>query len=315
MGLLHVAFTDFVFEDRAKIRLDGCQFTISGPLRTADEIVSAAAGADVLCMRDQFGRVTAMVFERLPNLKLLVTRSVGVDHIDLAEAARRGIPVCHVPDYGAHMIAEHAFGLLLAVARNIVRGHRRYVDEHLFSDHGLAGVELMGKTLGVIGTGRIGRHAIRIGRGFGMDVLAHDLFPNEALAREMGFSYASLPALLAESDVVTLHVNLNEGTRHLINQASLALMKPQAILINTSRGEVVDTGALIAALRTGRLAGAGLDVLERERETYHDFNGLNAVVTPHLGWYTGGAIDRILEISLATIASFMEGQLINEVPG
>ncbi len=315
MGLLHVAFTDFVFEDRAKIRLDGCRFTISGPLRTADEIVSAAAGADVLCMRDQFGRVTAMVFERLPNLKLLVTRSVGVDHIDLAEAARRGIPVCHVPDYGAHMIAEHAFGLLLAVARNIVRGHRRYVDEHLFSDHGLAGVELMGKTLGVIGTGRIGRHAIRIGRGFGMDVLAHDLFPNEALAREMGFSYASLPALLAESDVVTLHVNLNEGTRHLINQASLALMKPQAILINTSRGEVVDTGALIAALRTGRLAGAGLDVLERERETYHDFNGLNAVVTPHLGWYTGGAIDRILEISLATIASFMEGQLINEVPG
>jgi len=315
MGLLHVAFTDFVFEDRAKIRLDGCRFTISGPLRTADEIVSAAAGADVLCMRDQFGRVTAMVLERLPNLKLLVTRSVGVDHIDLAEAARRGIPVCHVPDYGAHMIAEHAFGLLLAVARNIVRGHRRYVDEHLFSDHGLAGVELMGKTLGVIGTGRIGRHAIRIGRGFGMDVLAHDLFPNEALAREMGFSYASLPALLAESDVVTLHVNLNEGTRHLINQASLALMKPQAILINTSRGEVVDTGALIAALRTGRLAGAGLDVLERERETYHDFNGLNAVVTPHLGWYTGGAIDRILEISLATIASFMEGQLINEVPG
>lgn len=311
--MIQVAFTDFVFEDRAKIRLDGCRFTIYGPLRTADEIVDAAVEADVLCMRDQFGQVTAEVFERLPRLRLLVTRSVGYEHIDLVEAARRGIPVCHVPDYGAHMIAEHAFGLLLAVARNIVRGHRRYVDERLFSDRSLAGVELNGKTLGVIGAGRIGRQAIRIGRGFDMRVLAHDLAPEAALAEELGFTYTSLETLLAESEAITLHVDLNEGTHHLINETSLALMKPEAILINTSRGGVVDTKALIAALRSGRLAGAGLDVLEEERETYHDFSGLNVVVTPHLGWYTDGAVERILAISLNNIAAFMQGQLINQV--
>ncbi|MGB6367535.1 MAG: NAD(P)-dependent oxidoreductase [Thermoanaerobaculia bacterium] len=165
--MLRVAFIDFVFENRQEIKLEGCEFNIHPPLRTADEIVAAVFGADVLCMRDQFGRVTPEVFERLPRLKLVVTRSVGYDHIDLAEAERRGIPVCNVPDYGAHMIAEQAFGLLLAVARNIVRGHNRYEQKRLFSDKGLQGIELYGKTLGVIGTGRIGLHCVRLAKGLG----------------------------------------------------------------------------------------------------------------------------------------------------
>jgi len=147
--VIKVAFIDFVFEKREDIQLDGCEFDIHPPLRTAGEIVAAASEADVLCMRDQFGQVTRQVFERLPNLKLIVTRSVGYDHIDLDEAKRRDIPVCNVPDYGAHMIAEHAFGLLLAVARNVVTGHNRYHRERLFSDQGLQGIELYGKTLGV----------------------------------------------------------------------------------------------------------------------------------------------------------------------
>jgi len=118
------------------------------PLRTEDEIVAAASGADILCMRDQFGQVTKDVFNRLPILKLVVTRSVGYDHIDLESASRRGIPVCHIPDYGAYMIAEQAFGLLMAVARNVVRGNERYKTERRFSDQGLQGIELFGKTLG-----------------------------------------------------------------------------------------------------------------------------------------------------------------------
>lgn len=308
-----VAFVDFVFEDREAIQLAGCEFSIHPPLRTTDEIVAAASDADVLCMRDQFGKVTSEVLDRLPGLKLVVTRSVGYDHIDLAEAERRGIPVCNVPDYGAHMIAEQAFGLLLAVARNIVQGHNRYAQEHLFSDTGLQGIELYGKTLGVIGTGRIGLHSIRLAQGFGMEVAAYDIYQNEAAAEELGFRYEPLEGVLADSDAVTLHVTLNEATHHLMSAERLAQMKPGAILVNTSRGAVVDTDALIAALRSGYLGGAGLDVLEDERDRYHDFSGLNVVVTPHLGWYTDGAVDRILKIALANIAAFQRGELINRL--
>ena len=308
-----VAFVDFIFENRENIQLEDCEFSIHPPLRTTDEIVAAAADADVLCMRDQFGRVTPKVLERLPNLKLIVTRSAGYDHIDLAAAERRGIAVCNVPDYGAHMIAEQAFGLLLAVARNIVRGHNRYAQDHLFSDQGLQGIELHGKTLGVIGTGRIGLHSARIAKGFGMRVIAYDLFENPSAAEELGFQYMPLDELLAESHAVTLHVSLNKATHHLIDAGRLAQMKTGAILINTSRGAVVDTQALISALRSGHVGGAGLDVLEDEREQYHDFGDLNVVVTPHLGWYTDGAVDRILSIALAGIEGFLRGERVNRV--
>ncbi len=311
--MLRVAFIDFLFENRSDIHLDGCEFTIHGILRTTDEIAAAAGDADVLCMRDQFASVTPELFDRLPNLKLLVTRSAGYEHIDLGEAERRGIPVCNVPDYGAHMIAELAFGLLLAVARNIVRGHRRYEETRRFSDQGLGGVELYGKTLGVVGAGRIGRHAIRIGNGFGMRVLAYDTAESEAASRQLNFTYTPMAKLLSESDFVTLHVNLNESTRHLIDAGRLAQMKTGAILINTSRGSVVDTNAVIDSLRSGHLGGAGLDVLEDERETYHDFSGLNVVVTPHLGWYTDGAVNRLMQITLEDIAAYRRGQIVNQV--
>ena len=308
-----VAFVDFVFENRENIRLEGCEFSIHPPLRTADEIVAAAADAAVLCMRDQFGRVTPELLARLPNLKLIVTRSAGYDHIDLVAAEQHGVAVCNVPDYGAHMIAEHAFGLLLAVARNIVKGDNRYKGEQLFSDSGLQGIELYGKTLGVIGTGRIGLHSTRIAKGFGMRVVAHDLFENRSAAEELGFQYMPLEDLLAESDAVTLHVSLNDATHHLLDAGRLAQMKTGAILVNTSRGAVVDTQALISALRSGHVGGAGLDVLEDEREQYHDFGDLNVVVTPHLGWYTDGAVGRILAIALAGIEGFLRGEQVNRV--
>ena len=310
---MNVAFTDFVFENRDDIQLQGFNFSIYPPLRTGDEIVAAATGADILCMRDQFGQVTREVFERLPDLKLVVTRSVGYEHIDLEEAARRDIPVCHIPDYGAHMIAEQAFALLLGLARNVVKGNQRYQNEHLFLDKGLRGIELYGKTLGVVGMGRIGLHCIRIAKGFGMRVIAQDVFENESAARELGFTYLPFEDLLAQSDFVSLNVSLNESTHHLINSESLALMKHGAILVNTARGAVVDTQALVASLRSGHLGGAGLDVLEDERDTYHDFSGLNVVVTPHLGWYTDGAVARILKITFEILSSFERGEIINRV--
>ncbi|MES0359453.1 MAG: NAD(P)-dependent oxidoreductase [Anaerolineales bacterium] len=310
---MKVAFVDFVFENREDIQLEGFEFSIHPPLRTGDQIVAAATNADVLCMRDQFGQVTADVFQRLPKLKLIVTRSVGYDHIDLDEAKRRGIPVCHIPDYGAHMIAEQAFGLLLAVARNVVRGNERYKLEHRFSDQGLQGIELFGKTLGVIGTGRIGIHCVRIAKGFGMRVVAHDVYQNESAAQDMDFTYLPLEELLAESDFLSLNVALTETTHHFINADRLAQMKKGAILVNTARGAVVDTQALIDALRSGQLAGAGLDVLEDERDTYHDFGNLNVVVTPHLGWYTDGAVARILKITFEILTAYKNGELVFQI--
>jgi D-lactate dehydrogenase len=163
----------------------------------------------------------------------------------------------------------------------------------------------------VIGTGRIGLHCIRIANGFGMKVVAHDVVENDSAAQELGFEYAPLESVLAASDAVTLHVRLSAASHHLINAERLAQMKHGAILVNTSRGAVVDTRALIESLRSGHLGGAGLDVLEDEREKYRDFSGLNVVVTPHLGWYTDGAVERILEITLANIAAFMRGEVNN----
>ena len=310
---MKLAFVDFVFEQREAIQLEGFEITVHPPLVNAEELIAAAQDADVLLMRDQFGQVTAEVLDACLRLKLVVTRSAGYDHIDLETARARGVVVCNVPDYGAHMIAEHAFGLMLSVARNICRGHERYRKLRRFDDTGLGGVELYGKTLGVIGTGRIGLHSIRIGTGFGMRVLAFDVVPNEALAAELDFQYRPLDEVLARADFVTLHVPLIEGTRHLIDSEALAATKPGAILVNTSRGGVVDTQALKGALALGSLRGAGLDVLEDERATYHDFGQANVVVTPHLGWYTHEARDRILQISLDNVRAWMAGDPANRV--
>ena len=165
----------------------------------------------------------------------------------------------------------------------------------------------------MIGTGRIGLHAVRLAMAFGMEVVAFDVYENEAAAEEMGFHYETLEGVLTQSHAVSLHVTFNEATHHLMSAERLAQMKAGAILVNTSRGGVVDTEALIASLRSGHLGGAGLDVLEDERDRYHDFSGLNVVVTPHLGWYTDGAVNRILEIALADIAAFMRGKPINRL--
>jgi D-lactate dehydrogenase len=221
--------------------------------------------------------------------------------------------VCNVPDYGAHMIAEHAFALMLAVARNVCRGNERYRQARRFDDSGLGGVELYGKTLGVIGTGRIGRHSVRIGQGFGMEILGFDVMPDESLTTSMGIQYAPMAEVLARADFITIHVPLLASTHHLVDAEALAQVKPGAILVNTSRGAVVDTAALKEALTSGRLRGAGLDVLEEERTVYHDFGNANVVVTPHLGWYTEEARDRIMQITLANVQAWLAGEPANRV--
>ncbi len=282
-----------------------------------------------------YSRVTEEVLARLPGLRLVTTRSTGYDHIDVAACTRRGIAVSNVPSYGESTVAEHAFALLFAVARKLKVANRKIHDLD-FSLAGLQGFDLAGKTLGVLGAGRIGRHAIRMGRAFGMDVIAADPFEDPALAQREGFRYVSADQLFRTADVITVHAALTPGTHHLVDREALAKMKPDAVLINTGRGGLVDTEALREALHEGRLGGAGLDVFEgeeliaEEAELLHrpltlaQMKSLlavhalvrhdNVVMTPHSAFFTREGVGRLLHASLSNIRSFLAGRADNLVP-
>jgi len=270
---------------------------------------------------------------KFSNLKLVTTRSTGFDHIDLAYAQEKNFALGYVPHYGENTVAEFAMGLILTVSRKLYLGVDRIKEDEGFSFDGLEGFDLKGKTLGVVGTGRIGAHVIKMAKGFDMHIVAHDAYPNEALAKEHGFSYIPLEELLATSDVITIHVPYLPTTHHLINKQNIEKIKKGAILINTARGAVVETEALVIALQKGILGGAGLDVLEEEgvlkdeqgfwlRDADDDAPGVNlrtvlqdnilidmpnVVVTPHNAFNTKEAKTRILDADIENITAFFKG--------
>ena len=279
-------------------------------------------------------RVGARQLERLPDLKLIATRSTGFEHIDLEACRRRGIVVCNVPAYGENTVAEHTFALLLALTRKIHRCYDRTVRGD-FSIEGLRGVDLYGKTFGCLGVGLIGRRVLRIAGGFGMELLACDVRNDEQLAHEIGFKYVDLDHLLRRSDVLSIHVPYNAQTRHMIDAAAIAKMPPGAIIVNTARGGIIDPQALIDALQSGHLGGAALDVLEAESDigeeaeilsSGYDLETLqsivrnhallqmpNVIITPHVAFNSAEAVGRIIETTLRNIHSFLEGQPQNVV--
>lgn len=281
-------------------------------------------------------RLDTAALVQLPRLRLIATRSTGYDHIDLDYCRQRGIAVSNVPDYGDTTVAEHAFALLLAVSRHLITAADR-TRRGEFSQTDLRGFELRGKTLGVIGTGRIGRRVIEIGKGFGMRITAFDLYPNPATAQALGFDYADLNDVLAQADVVTLHVPATPQTEHLLSEREFAVMKAGAVLVNTARGSLIDVPALVRALAHGKLRGAGLDVLPAEpligeeaeifrsdrRELDQNLRALvadhallrfpNVIVTPHIAYDTDEALRRILDTTLANIEAFARGQPQNVV--
>ncbi len=281
-----------------------------------------------------YSALTAERLARLPALQLVATRSTGFDHIDLAAGAQRGVTVCNVPTYGENTVAEHTFGLILALSRRIHEAAQR-TRRGDFSLQGLLGFDLRGKVFGCVGAGSIGLHAIRIAKGFGMDVVAYDVHHNRLIAEVLGFRYADLDDLLAVADIISLHAPYNPSTHHLINRERLARVKPGAILINTARGGLVDTDALLVALDEGRLAGAGLDVVEGEelvREeqrllgtagTEEQLRSLvrshillrrdNVVFTPHLAFYSREALQRIIDTTIGNIRAFLAGAPQNVV--
>ncbi|GAB4566598.1 MAG: 2-hydroxyacid dehydrogenase [Anaerolineae bacterium] len=300
---------------------------------TPDEVDGCAAGAHILSVFVN-EHVSAETMERMPSLRLIATRSTGYDHIDLEAADRLGITVCNVPRYGENTVAEHTFALILALSRKV---HQAWVRTQRgdFSIEGLRGFDLHGKTLGVVGTGSIGLHVIRIARGFGMQILAYDVRPNDLLAEVLGYTYVSLDELLERSDIISLHVPLLPATHHLINRERLARVKRGAILINTARGGVVDTDALLWALDEGILAGAGLDVIEGEEVIGEEKQLLvargaeeklrmavrvhlllqreNVVFTPHIAFNSREALERILETTAQNIRAFLAGRPQNVV--
>ncbi len=278
--------------------------------------------------------VSRDVITALPNLKFIPTRSTGYDHIDLAAASERSIVVSTVPSYGENTVAEQAFGLLLSISRKIYQGYDQIRETGSFSFEALQGFDLKGKTIGVVGTGRIGWHSIKIAKGFDMNVIAYDPHPNEKLATDLGFVYKSFEDVLRESDVVTLHVPYMKETHHLINTQTLGLMKKSAVIINTSRGPVIDTEALVLALKAGQLGGAGLDVLEEEgvikdeldfiahgHPEEHNlktilanhilFDMPNVIITPHNAFNTREALERILDTTVENIKAYLAGAPIN----
>ena len=298
-------------------------------LRFDDAVLSESnvdnhADADVIVIF-VFSKVTSSIIDKLPSLKLIATMSTGFDHIDMTYANKKNITVKTVPFYGQNTVAEHAFGLLLALNRHIVEAVSR-TRLCNFDFSGLMGSDLQGKMLGVIGGGNIGRHMIRYAKAFGMNVIVSDAHPDPDLAHKMGFMYVSKDDLCKQSDIITLHLPLVSSTFHLLGESEFSMMKKGVLIINTGRGPLIDTTALINALDSGVVGGAALDVLEEENDLKQEsrlaldsnvdkdrmslivknhelLHRPNVIITPHLAFYTKEALIRILETTVENINS------------
>lgn len=276
-----------------------------------------------------YSEMNKEVLNKLPNLKMIATRSTGFDHIDCDWCKKKSIVWANVPVYGSNTVAEYTFGLLLAITRKITMAHQS-VEDGEFSPEGLTGVDLYGKTIGVIGVGKIGKNVVKIARGFGMKVLGVDDNRDPKLLKKAGFKYVDLETCLKSSDFVTLHVPATPETFHIINKKNIRLMKKGSYLINTARGAVVETEAIIWALNNKILAGAGLDTTEDESMlesmstimskkitkddlqevlTFHLLRDRDDVVfTPHNAFNTKEAIERIIKTTVDNIKSFCDNK-------
>lgn len=305
----HITFLDVDDEDLPLVQSAFPEATIVRDAVQDTALIDACAGADVIsCFITT--RFTKAVIEKLPALKLLCTRSVGHDHIDLATCGKRGITVCNVPDYGSHVIAEHVFALLLSTLRHVQEGYEK-VREGTFDYHGLRGMALRGKTIGIVGTGKIGRCVARIARGFGMNMLAVDQCRTLELVDRLGVRYVTLPELLAASDIITLHIPGTPDTEHMINTAAFASMKDGVTLVNTARGSLIDSHALLDALNGGRVAHALLDVLEHEQnfeENKELIRHPNVVTTPHIAFYADDSMRNMYLDSFQSIREWLAGK-------
>ena len=256
------------------------------------------------------------MLSQLPNLKMIATRTTGIDHIDLSYCKERGIAVCNVPGYGQYTVAEHTFALLLAIARNIVQSTLLAKDRD-FAISEIMGFELYDKTIGVIGVGSIGKAVIKIANAFGMHVIAHTKDVSYDEAKNLGYEHVSMDTLFNKADIITLHVPYTPETHYLINADAIAKMKEGVVIINTARGGIIDTSALLQGLTSGKIKAAGLDVLEHERDftqkEHQLFEMKNVIITPHNAFNSVEALQRILSITVDNITAFVNGKPQNVI--
>ncbi|MDD3886721.1 MAG: 2-hydroxyacid dehydrogenase [Victivallaceae bacterium] len=292
--------------------------------------VSTAAGCDAVCPFVN-GEIDADCVNGLVEngVKLIAMRCAGFNNVDLAAACGK-LPVVRVPAYSPYAVAEYTMGLLLSLDRCIHRAYCR-VRENNFSINGFRGFDLHGKTIGIVGTGKIGAVFAELFRGFGVKLVAYDLYPDQELAKELAIEYLPLNELFRRSDVISLHCPLTDKNRHMIDRKSIAKMKKGVIILNTSRGKLIDTKALIDGLKSGRIGGAGLDVYEEETGYFYEDRSLNAIeddvlarllsfpnvlVTSHQAFFTDEALGNIAETTLENVRTFFEyGKLPNSVCG
>jgi D-lactate dehydrogenase len=298
-----------------------------------DSTVAAYQDAEIISIFI-YSAITKELLEKLPKLKFIATRSMGFDHIDFVACKKKGIAVSNVPTYGTHTVAEHAFALILALSRKIIPSVER-AKKGDFSSEGLTGFDLYGKTLGVIGTGHIGKNVALLGVSFGMKVLAFCHHDDPDLTAK-GVSYVTIDELLAASDIVSLHLPHNSETEHIINVGNIEKFKKGAILINTARGALIETQAILEGLEKGILSGAGLDVLEEENALKEEREFLasehiakgdiqtelldhilltrdDVVITPHNAFNSKEALHEILETSIGNVKSYVGGAPVNIV--
>ena len=291
--------------------------------------VPLAQGADTVCVfvNDTVDAETIRGLSEL-GVRLIALRCAGFNNVDLQAAARCGIPVVRVPAYSPHAVAEYAVAMILSLNRKIHRAYWRTRDGN-FSLHGLLGFDLYGKTAGIVGTGKIARPLIHILKGFGMQVVAYDIYPDNRYALAEGIEYVTLDELYQRADIISLHCPLTDRNRHMIDDAAIGRMKPGVILINTGRGQLIDTAALIEGLKEKQIGAAGLDVYEEEAAYFYEdtsdrimdddmlarllsFN--NVIVTSHQAFFTREALDNIAQVTMQNIHDFFElNKLTNKV--
>jgi D-lactate dehydrogenase len=291
--------------------------------------VSLCEGFDAVCsfVNDKLDVQTLESLKKF-KVQIVALRCAGFNHVDLVAAKKLNLPIVRVPEYSPYAVAEHTVALLLTLNRKIHRAHSR-VREFNFSLDGLVGFDLHGKTMGVIGTGRIGRVLVKILNGFGCRVLAYDKFQHPDILKNQLAEYCDLETLCKNSDVISLNLPLTHETRHMIDEKALALMKPQVFIINTGRGALIDTSALLQALKNHKIGGAGLDVYEEEEGVFfkdHSDTGIdddtlarlltfpNVIVTSHQAFLTQEALTQIATTTLSNLSHFEKtGECLNQV--
>jgi D-lactate dehydrogenase len=303
----NITFVDVDPEDQARVEERFPDAVIRQGSPPKDELISLCKDAEIVSgfITTKFPRE---ILEKLSKLKVLCTRSVGTDHVDLDVCKEKGITVCNVPDYGSHVIAEHVFALLLSTLRHIPEADDK-VESGEFDYHGLRGITLKGKYIGIVGTGRIGRCVARIAHGFGMKILAIDRCRTLEL-EQMGVRYVSLEDLLSRSDVITLHLPATDETHHMISTDTFKQMKDGVVLVNTARGELIDSDALLEALKIGKVQYALLDVMEHEKNFEENKELIahpNAVTTPHIAFYAEESMSNMYEDAFSSIDQWMAG--------